>query len=116
VLGGNARKEALMIIATMNDRQPYWKYHGLFDTQTGIRYTLFYKRENGIAPEVFVDIESANASHGEYGSGIRYSAHEAVDFWLALKNLAPDDKMIAEQIHQSAQEASERLLSLPDTT
>lgn len=102
-----------MFIATTS-KTTYWKWHSLFDTQTGLRYSLEYPVKDFQSTDVTLRVESANAAASEYGSGLSYKAYEAVNFWLELKQLVGNDAKLHEIIRQSTQEAAEKLLDLPE--
>ena len=58
----------------------------LFDTDTGIRYSLAIRLqvENQFQEAVRLQIESAHASYGENDYGISYRDDEAIAFWTNL--------------------------------
>ncbi len=74
-----------------------WEYFRLFDTDTGMQYTLLYRpsfKESDTASSYshkgpcYLDIDSVVATQSEsMTSGLRYEGREAIDFWLQLTQM-----------------------------
>lgn len=71
-----------MFIKTKLTNNQYWPGWALFDTDTGIKYSIIYHR---MGNEIHADVESAHAAVGEYGTGIRYNGEDALSFWSDLR-------------------------------
>lgn len=77
-----------MFITTESKDNEYWKTFSVFDTDTGVRYSLQTRQDFQYISErdafVSLSITSVNTPGGEYTGGVYYENQEAIDFWREL--------------------------------
>lgn len=72
-----------MLIRT-EDQTAFWKYWNLFDTETGLRYSLYYPVRDREGADVKLSINSAHSKSTEDSHSMTYQGIEALDFWALL--------------------------------
>lgn len=85
-----------MLIRTEN-QTAYWKYWHLFDTETGLQYSLCYPIRDKEGADVQLSINSAHSENTGNGYSMVYWGIEALDFWSQL-----DETSWGQQAHKEA--------------